>query len=167
MRKFALPAAAAIALASTGVALASGHSTEASGAKDHIERISVFAPTVQFKMIELGDSGFSLGDELVFSDDLLSSMHGHKVGFNGGVCSVVRVGDAMVGTGTLECALTFSLGAGQIVTEGLIQLTMGQLTGTQILPITGGTGRFHTSRGQAAFRFLSNTEAVVTFSIAR
>ncbi len=167
MRKLALATVVAVALASAGVALANGHSTGAARAKDHVQRIKVFAPTVQFKMIELGDPGFSLGDELVFSDDLLTSKHGHEVGFNGGLCTVVRVGDATVGTGTLECEITFSLSNGQIVTHGLIQLTKGQLTGTQLVAITGGTGHFRTSRGQAAVRFFSNTEANVTFSVTQ
>jgi hypothetical protein len=170
MRKFAIPVVVACVFALGGVALANGDSTGSTGTSTDEESgqvIKVFAPTVQFKLIDLGDPGFSLGDQSVFSDNLLTSKNGDKVGIDGGVCTVVRVQDAATSSGTLQCLVTFSLRDGQITTQGLDQLTNGQLTGTQIGAITGGTGRFRKARGEAAVEFLSNTEANITFSIAR
>lgn len=38
--------------------------------------MKLFTSTVQFKPLDLGDSGFSLGDEIVFADDLLRAQGG-------------------------------------------------------------------------------------------
>jgi hypothetical protein len=166
VRRYAIPAVVVAALASGGVALANGHSTRPSREK-HREVIKVFALTVQFKMIDLGDPGFSLGDEAVFSDNLLTSKNGSMVGFDGGVCTVVRVTDATAGTGTLQCPVTFSLSNGQIATQGLVQLTNGGFTGTQTAAITGGTGHFRQAQGEVAVEFLTSTEANITFFLSR
>ncbi|MBV9423988.1 MAG: hypothetical protein JOZ98_13820 [Solirubrobacterales bacterium] len=167
VRKYGIPAVVIAVLASGGVALANGHSPRPSREKGHVRVIKVFALTVQFKMIDLGDPGFSLGDQAVFSDNLLTSKNGSVVGYDGGVCTVVRVVNATTGTGTLQCPVTFSLSNGQIATQGLVQLTNGQFTGTQTTAITGGTGSFREARGQATVEFLSNTEANITFFVAR
>jgi hypothetical protein len=165
MRRYGIPAVLVAALASGGVALANRQSTEHPGTEGHARVFTLFAPTVQFKLIDLGDTGFSLGDESVFSDNLLTRRNGSSVGFDGGVCTVVRVADASAQTGTLQCVVTFSLGDQQIATQGLVQLTGGHLTGTQTAAITGGTGRFAKARGVAVVQFLSDTEANVTFVI--
>jgi hypothetical protein len=101
----------------------------------------------------------------VFSDDLLTSRNGSTVGFDGGVCTVVRVTDAKAQTGTLQCVVTFQLGNRQIASQGLVELTNGHLTGTQTAAITGGTGPFATADGTVAVQFLSDTEANITFVI--
>jgi hypothetical protein len=165
MRRYGIPAVLVAALASGGVALANHQRTEHPGAEGHGRVIKVFAPTVQFKQIDLGDTGFSLGDETVFSDNLLTRQNGSSVGFDGGVCTLVRVDSATTQTGTLQCVVTFSLGDQQIATQGLVQLTGGHLTGTQTAAITGGTGRFAKARGVVVVQFLSDTEANITFVI--
>ena len=48
------------------------------GHAGHGKTIRFYAPTVQFKQIDLGDAGFSLGDESVFSDDLLTVPNGKR-----------------------------------------------------------------------------------------
>ena len=70
------------------------------GHAGHGKTIRFYAPTVQFKLIDLGDAGVSLGDESVFSDDLLTAPNGKPLGFDGGTCTVVRVKDAATQTGT-------------------------------------------------------------------
>ncbi len=118
-------------------------------------------------MIDLGDPGFSLGDETVFADNLFTHQNGDEVGTDGVVCTVVGVTAAATGSGTLQCPGTFSFSGGQIVTEGLVKLLNGQTSGTQTIAITGGTGRFRGARGQIAIQFLSNAAANITFSITR
>jgi hypothetical protein len=167
VRKYGISAVVIAVLAYAGAALANGHSLRPSGKKSHVTVIKVFAPTVQLKLIDLGDPGFSLGDESVFSDDLLTSKNGSMLGVDGGVCTVTRVGNAAAATGTLQCLVTFSLNGGQIATQGLNQLTDGQFTGTQTAAITGGTGRFSGARGQVVVEFLSNTAANVTFLLTQ
>ena len=167
MRKYGISAVVIAVLAYGGAASANGHSSRFSGKKGHVTVVKVFAPTVQLKLIDLGDPGFSLGDESVFSDNLLTRKNGSMVGFDGGVCTVARVANAAAATGTLQCLVTFSLNGGQIATQGLNQLTNGQFTGTQTAAITGGTGRFRGAKGQVVVEFLSSTEANVTFLLAQ
>jgi len=108
-----------------------------------------------------------LGDELVFTDDVLTRRHGRRIGRDGGVCTVVRVTDASTLSGILQCQLTFSLQGGQITAQGLRQTTGGQVPHTvERRPLTGGTGRYLGAHGEYAVRFLNNTDAKVTFSIS-
>src|SRR5512133_3322154 len=136
------------------------------GHAGHGKTIRFYAPTVQFKLIDLGDAGFSVGDESVFSDDLLTAPNGKPLGFDGGTCTVVRVKDAATQTGALQCLVTFSLPGGQITTQALSDVANGVLSGTQPAAITGGTGRYSKARGEAAIEFLNGgTAANVTLSI--
>jgi hypothetical protein len=58
------------------------------GDDDRFTVVRVTAVTVQEAGLDLGDTGDSLGDEFVFSDDLFSG--GRKVGIDGVVCTLVR-----------------------------------------------------------------------------
>lgn len=157
------------ALVFGGVALAN----ERSNISPHRHRggqvrvIKLFASTVEFKQLDLGDSGFSLGDQIVLSDDLMRVKGGTTVGFDGGVCTVVRVDDATSATGTLQCPVTLSLKAGQLFTVGLVRIANGELTGTQTVAVSGGTGRYRGVQGELAIEFLSNTEANFAITLSR
>jgi hypothetical protein len=164
MRRFGIAVIAAVMVTFGGVALANSRSG-ASSDDERGEVIELYAPTVQFAFIDLGDKGFSLGDQFVFSDDLLTEKGGKHVGFDGGVCTVVRVTDAKAQSGNTQCLVTFSLSDGQITTQDLHTLTNGNLTGTQPGAITGGTGRFREARGDLDVAFASNTEATITLSL--
>ena len=157
------------ALVFGGVAYANGRPGSSSHGHHHghAQTIKLFALTVQIKQIDMGDRGFSLGDQIVFSDDLLTAKGGTRVGFDGGVCTVVRVDDAASGTGTLECPVTLALPSGQLFTVGLIRIANGALTGTQTVAVTGGTGHFRGAQGELAVQFLSLTEANFTISLNR
>lgn len=168
-RRVILPTLTAAVLASCGAALASGSAggKAHAAAAGHVEHFSVFTVTTQLKLLDLGDAGFSLGDELVFTDDVLTRRHGRRIGRDGGVCTVVRVTDASTLSGILQCQLTFSLQGGQITAQGLRQTTGGQVPHTvERRPLTGGTGRYLGAHGEYAVRFLNNTDAKVTFSIS-
>lgn len=157
------------ALVFGGVAFANGRpsSSAHSHHRAHTRTIKLFALTVQLKQLDLGDSGFSLGDQIVLSDDLLTAKGGTKVGFDGGVCTVVRVDQATSATGTLQCPVTLSLNGGQLFTVGLVRIVNGGLTGTQTVAVTGGTGRFRGAQGEQAIQFLSQTEANLTITLKR
>lgn len=111
MYKLIAPAVAAAVIAPTGLALAAGPpaQTAHAAAVGGTQRLSFFAPEVQQKLLDLGDPGFSLGDELIFTDNVLTRKNGPQVGTDGGVCTVIRVTDASALAGTLECQVTFSL----------------------------------------------------------
>jgi hypothetical protein len=170
MHKFGVAAALGGLLAIGGLPLTGGASRAATGTSPGQgvrEVITLFSPTTQFKLVDLGDPGFSLGDQDVFTDDLLTKRRGKTVGFDGGVCSVVRVADASTQSGTLQCLVTYSLKQGQITTQGLVRVANGALEGTQIAAVTGGTRRFRNATGESAVTFLTPTEANVTLSIRR
>ena len=167
MRKFSIAGVIAILVAFGGAALARGDSAESSKGKSSAKVIKVFGKVAQIKLIDLGDPGFSLGDEAVFSDDLLTEKNGKTVGLDGGVCTVIRVADASTQAGTLQCLVTFSLKQGQIATQSLSTVTNGQFTGTQASAITGGTGRYRKAAGEVTIEFVSNAEVNVTLSIRK
>ena len=168
MRKIILCAVAA-AFTCGGAALANDHSNSSAGHghHGHVRVIKLFSSTVQFKQLDLGDSGFSLGDEIVFADDLLTAKSGANLGADGGVCTVVRVDDATSATGTLQCPVTLSLHDGQLFTVGLVHLANGALTGTQVVAVAGGTGEFRGAQGELAVEFLTPTEANYTITLTR
>jgi hypothetical protein len=168
MRKI-IPWTVAAAFTFGGVALANDRATRSSHQR-HDGRagvIKLFSSTVQFKQLDLGDNGFSLGDEIVFADDLLTAKGGAKLGADGGVCTVVRVDDAASATGTLQCPVTLSLRGGQLFTVGLVHLANGALTGTQVVAVSGGTGEFRRAQGELAVEFLTPTEANYTITLTR
>jgi hypothetical protein len=158
--KFALAALVAVVMATIGAGLA--YAT--SGSDDNGRTFTVFSKTVQFAPIDLGDTGPSLGDQFVFSDDLLTERGGDNVGFDGGVCTTVRR-DETAKTDTLQCAVTFSFAGGQIATQALLTLTNGNFTGTQTGPVTGGSGDFRGASGEVSVKFFSNDEADITFDL--
>jgi hypothetical protein len=163
MRKIMLWAITA-SLTFSGVALANS-GANSSHARHHARVIKLFATTVQLKQLDLGDSGFSLGDEIVLADDVLTSKGGTKVGLDAGVCTVVRVDDATTATGKLQCPVTLSLHGGQLFTVGLVQLTNGALSGTQVVAIGGGTGHYVGAAGEMAIHFLTPTETNYTITL--
>jgi hypothetical protein len=168
MRKMILFTVATI-LTLGGVALANDRSGKAPSQRHHghVRVIKLFSSTAQLKQLDLGDSGFSLGDEIVFADDLLTAKGGAGVGFDGGVCTVVRIDNATTATGTLQCPVTLSLRGGQLFTVGLVRLANGALSGTQVVAVSGGTGRYRGAEGELAVQFLSPTEANYTITLIR
>jgi hypothetical protein len=163
MRKLGTTVVVAVAVAFGAAALASGDSPRSAKHGSPVKVIKVLGTVAQINFVDLGDTGFSLGDQIVFSDDL--QRRGEDAGIDGGACTVVRVEDAAAQSGTLQCLVTFSLAQGQITTQALDTLTGGRFAGTQVAAITGGTGRFRDAAGEAAIEFLGNEQVSVTFSI--
>jgi hypothetical protein len=171
MRKFLLAAAVVVAAALIfgGATLASTDKRDAAKAQRGVRTFTIYAPTAanRIAFLPVTANKFSLGDRVVFSDDLFTSKGGRSLGIDGGTCTVVRIIDAATQSGVLQCELTFRLPGGQITTQQLHTLTKGELTGTQSGAITGGTRKYHNARGEVAVRFLSTTEAYVTFRLNR
>jgi hypothetical protein len=159
--RFAVSAVAALAVAAAGAGIASA--TASSGGDTHGRTFTVFSKTVQFAAIDLGDSGPSLGDQFVFSDDLFTEKGGTNVGSDGGVCTSVR--QEKSGTDTEQCAVTFSFEGGQIATQALLTVQNGAFSGSQTGPVTGGSGEFRGARGEVTVTFLSDDEADITFDL--
>ena len=97
--------------------------------------------------IDLGAPGFSLGDEVVFSGNLLQN--GEQVGRIGVVCTFVSTANAA--RVEAQCPTTSILPGGQITTQGTIINRSLNFT----LPITGGSGQFQGAGGQVVSRDIS------------
>jgi hypothetical protein len=130
----------ALGSSSHGSASTSGHANK--------QTIRVTAVFTEFDAnIDLGAPGFSLGDEVVFSGNLLRD--GQQVGRVGVVCTFVSTQNAQ--RVEAQCPGTATLPGGQIAVQGVIVNRSLNFT----LPITGGSGRYDRARGQLVSRDIS------------
>jgi hypothetical protein len=119
--------------------------------------LKLTATVIQFEQLDLGTTGPSLGDELVFSEELES--RGRPVGESGVVCTVTQV---VTPYDVLQynCVGTLSLRKGQITLHGLIELQGTDDPGPFKVAITGGTGAYRGAGGEAVVRQVSPTMMV-------
>ena len=142
----AVIAVMALVVGAVSPALGSSAST-ASGLADK-QTIRVTAVFTEFDPnIDVGAAGFSLGDMVVFSGNLLRN--GEQVGRIGVVCTFVSTANA--DRVEAQCPTTSIFPGGQITTQGTI--VNRSLTFT--LPITGGSGRYQGAGGQVVSRDVS------------
>jgi hypothetical protein len=141
----ALVVGAAIpALGSSG----QGAASTASGHTDNRRTIRVTAVFTEVAPnIDVGASGFSLGDVVVFSGNLLRG--GEQVGRVGVVCTFVSTANQE--RVEAQCPTTAILPGGQITTQGTIVNRSLNFT----LAITGGSGRYQGAGGQVVSRDIS------------
>ena len=103
--------------------------------------IKLVAQPVRREIFKNGDAEVNLGDRSVFTHAL--SIDGEEVGFDGGVCTVVRLEDDI---SYIVCNVSMHLPDGMITFQTFIQ--------DQIPPppfytaITGGTGAYRGARGE-------------------
>jgi hypothetical protein len=125
-----------------------GAASTSSGHADKRQTIRVIAVFTEFDPnIDLGAPGFSLGDEVVFSGNLLRN--GEQVGRVGVVCTFVSTANA--DRVEAQCPATATLPGGQIAVQGVIVNRSLNFT----LPITGGSGRYQGAGGQLVSRDVS------------
>jgi Allene oxide cyclase barrel like domain len=125
-----------------------GLASTSSGHSDKQQTIRVLAVFTEFDPnIDVGAPGFSLGDEVVFSGNLLRN--GQQVGRVGVVCTFASTANAA--RVEAQCPTTSILPGGQITTQGTIVNRSLNFT----LPITGGSGRFQGAGGQVVSRDVS------------
>jgi hypothetical protein len=90
--KIAIAAILAVVFAVAGVTLASA---DPDGARDDDARvINLFTVTVQTAFVDAdrsGETGVTLGDQFVFSDDVYDRNSRTKLGISGVACTVVRL----------------------------------------------------------------------------
>jgi hypothetical protein len=111
--------------------------------------------------IDVGAPGLSLGDQVVFSGDLLRD--GEAVGRVGVVCTFVSTQNAE--RVEAQCPGTASLPDGQITIQGVIVNRSLNFT----LPIVGGSGRYDRAQGQVVSRDVSTPtqpQVELTFHLA-
>jgi len=125
-----------------------GAASTSSGHAGQDQTIRVLAMFTEFDPnIDVGAPGFSLGDVVVFSGNLLRN--GEQVGRIGVVCTFVSTANQE--RVEAQCPTTSILPGGQITTQGTIVNRSLNFT----LPITGGSGRYQGAGGQVVSRDLS------------
>jgi hypothetical protein len=94
--------------------------------------------------LDLGNSGFSAGDQDLFTGPL--THHGTHVGRLVGSCTTARAGKA---SADQLCEFVLHLGKAQVTAAGTVS-SDNQGPSTFTLPILGGTGRYDTAEGHIA-----------------
>jgi hypothetical protein len=146
----AVIAVMALVVGAVSPALGSSSQGTASTASSHVDKqtIRVVAVFTEFDAgIDVGAPGFSLGDEVVFSGNLLQA--GKQMGRVGVVCTFVSTANA--DRVEAQCPATAILPGGQITVQGVIVNRALNWT----LPITGGSGRYDRARGEVVSRDIS------------
>ena len=161
MKRIGLPGTvfALVALLVGAVSPAFGSSSRGSASASsasHGQTLRVTAVFNEIAQIDLGDPGFSLGDEVVFSGVLRQG--GQRVGRVGVVCTFTSA--ANPNSVQAQCPATADLAGGQITLQGLV--TNRDL---KVLSITGGSGRYAGATGQMHARFVTQTKAILTFQL--
>jgi Allene oxide cyclase barrel like domain len=148
----ALGAVIAVVALAVGIALPAAGST-GNAAQD--QTIRVTAVTTEQKLLDLGGPGFSLGNEIVFSQKLLQGAN--QVGHDGSVCTEVSVARQEA-----QCIATYSFPGGQITAQALV--IFGS-TAPYDGSITGGTGKYEGAKGELHVQNVSPTEGILTFHL--
>lgn len=99
-------------------------------------------------MVDLGAEGPSLGDQIVFTNELTRG--GREVGHEGALCTTVSLERQEA-----QCVATFELRGGQITVHGLVAL--GSME-PYALPITGGSGTYQDAAGELRVTPVSETQ---------
>jgi hypothetical protein len=134
------------ALAVPAVAVAKGHG------RDQGRTFTLHAVEVTDEFIDLGASGLSPGDQIVFATTV--SRDGRPEGVAGGSCTVTTVDS--YDRFTASCQATARLRGGQITSQALITFRDG-LQPPFTLAITGGTRRYRGASGEVEVRQITQT----------
>jgi allene oxide cyclase len=138
MRRFGLLLALSTAIAALLVAggLLTGTFTVAP--TKAAQEIVVIEHATTDATVDLGEEGDSVGDTLVFSNEVYDSEDANVVGSDQGSCVRTKKGEAW------ECTFTVSLEDGAIVVQGGLYDDGRDST----LAITGGTGSYNGATGE-------------------
>jgi hypothetical protein len=144
----------AAAAVTVGVALPAAGSSGSAGSQ---HRFRVTATLTEGAQLDLGTTGPSLGDEIVFTGKLLQG--GHQTGHQGGTCTTVSMQRHEA-----ECLATYSFRGGRITAQTVIVL--GSPKRYQAA-VTGGTGRYAGAEGVVHVRpaTATNPNGTLTFDL--
>jgi allene oxide cyclase len=102
------------------------------------QEIVVIEHATSDAVVDLGEEGDSVGDTMVFSNEVYDSEDANVVGSDQGSCTRTRKGEAW------ECTINVSLSDGAIVVQGAVYDDGRDTT----LAITGGTGSYSGATGE-------------------
>lgn len=101
------------------------------------ESLTVIEQVTDETVVDLGDEGDTVGDTLVFNNELYDDKDENLIGSTNGSCIRTAVGKLW------ECTFTSSMENGALVVEGPFEES-----GTGTFAITGGTGDYSGASGQ-------------------
>jgi hypothetical protein len=153
MRFGAAGVAVAVVVLAVGVVGSAAGAAGGGGSKQRT--IRVLAEITEVDRLDLGATGNSLGDEIVFSNRLLKG--DKEVGHEGAVCTTVSVQ-----RNEAQCIATFDFGNGQITGQALVRL--GDPTPYDVA-VTGGSGRYEGVEGEIRVTPISDTRGRHTFHL--
>jgi type II secretory pathway pseudopilin PulG len=140
------PLGTAIALVAVAVGVVSP-AWGSSSNKDKQTTFRVDAVTTEQNFVDVGATGNSLGDQIVFTTRLLKG--DTEVGHQGGVCTVTSVA-----RNEAQCVATYSLRGGQVTGQALVNLGN---PAPYTVPITGGSGKYQGAEGEVRVQPVSAT----------
>ena len=158
----------------TGVVLALGVASFASAGdnkKDGRKKVTInlTSRVGQEAELDLGATGFTVGDRFVFSDDIFRN--GRNVGLLGGECTTVRILPQPLPAGqepqssTVNCVVTLDLGKGQVTGQALLTFSQETQGRPFTFAVTGGTGPYRTAHGEARVTETSETESRIKLKL--
>ena len=135
MRKLVTLLAAAVAVLVLGGALSMIRLGTAPAAAK--ESLTLIEHVTDETVVDLGDEGDTVGDTLVFNNELYDDTDANQVGSTNGSCIRTAVGKLW------ECTFTSTTENGSLVVEGPFEES-----GRGTFAITGGTGDYSGATGQ-------------------
>jgi hypothetical protein len=149
-----LPLTAVLALGLAGTSIAQP------GSHDH--DLVLKGKVLAVKQIDLGDPGFSIGDQQIITMDVFAGPK--RVGESHVVCTQVRA-DAATHAFIAQCENLTHLPNGDIAASGLVTSAQEETT-PFIQAITGGTGAFKQAHGQLTVDEAGPQPATLTFDLS-
>jgi hypothetical protein len=146
---------ATLAILAVGL-MGSGTAAASAGGKQQ-RTLRLTATQIASEFLDVGTTGLSLGDQVVFSDAL--TRRGRDVGEDGGTCTITNV--TGYDTANANCVVTLALRRGQITVQGLIAFEEESIPDAT-LAITGGTGAYRGASGELDFHQVSETVSTYT-----
>ena len=119
------------------ILLLAGACLVAGAASANAETLKLVERATTDAVTDIGASGDSAGDLLTFANEIYDEQNAKLVGSDNGWCIRTAVGRAW------ECTWTLSLATGQITVQGPFLDA-----GDSVLAITGGTGKYATTKGE-------------------
>lgn len=145
-KRLGLVAVGALVIALASVTLASASSPKPKGSDDGdaVQVIRLTTVPAQQAELDLGEEGFSQGDQEVFTDNVFRD--GKKVGQLTGFAQITFAAEDRI---SVQLVTTLTLPRGSITLQGAFteELAVGPTPAS--IAITGGTGAYRTAHGQA------------------
>ena len=123
-------------------------------------KLTLISVSDQYKQVDVGPKGDSLGDQMVFSDKLYQDSGSHQIGKVDGFCVLTHVDKGKKAI-TQECVITLTLPKGHLTAQGVIRFSAATAHDTFPIAITGGTHNYDHASGEAHVTFLSDTRTKI------